>query len=45
MIISFSGKKNSSKDLAGKIAKIILTFPHFTNDAVEDFLNKNFKSI
>lgn len=41
MIISFSGKIGSGKDLAGNICKILLQSPHLNNEGVETFLNKN----
>ena len=40
MIISFSGKIGSGKDLAGNICKILLQSPHLNNEGVETFLNK-----
>ena len=40
-IISISGKMNSGKDTVGKIIKILTSSPHFTNEAVEDFLRKD----
>ena len=41
MIISFSGRIGSGKDLAGNICKILLQSPHLNNEGVETFLNKN----
>ena len=41
MIISFSGKIGSGKDLSGNICKILLQSPHLNNEGVETFLNKN----
>ena len=40
-IISISGKINSGKDTVGKIIKILTASPHFTDEAVEDFLRKD----
>lgn len=40
MIISFSGKIGSGKDLAGNICKILLQSPHLNNEGVETFLSK-----
>ena len=40
-IISISGKINSGKDTVGKIIRILMTSPHFTDEAVEDFLEKD----
>lgn len=40
MIIAISGKINSGKDTVGKIANIILSAPHFTDEAVESLLPK-----
>lgn len=40
-IISISGKINSGKDTVGKIIKILTASPHFTDEAVEDFLGKD----
>ena len=40
MIISFSGKIGSGKDLSGNICKILLQSPHLNNEGVETFLNK-----
>ena len=37
MIISFSGKIGSGKDLAGNICKILLQSPHLNNEGVEKF--------
>ena len=42
MIISFSGRIGSGKDLSGNICKILLQFPHLNNSEVEAFLNKGF---
>ena len=39
-IISISGKKTSGKDTVGKIIQILINSPHFTNEAVEDFLKR-----
>ena len=41
MIISFSGRIGSGKDLSGNICKILLQTPHLNNSEVETFLNKN----
>lgn len=41
MIIGISGKINSGKDTVGKIIQIIFDNPHFTNEAVEDFLKRD----
>lgn len=41
MIISFSGRIGSGKDLSGNICKILLQSPHLNNEGVETFLNKN----
>ena len=41
MLISVSGRINSGKDTVGKIIKILTASPHFTNEAVEDFLEKD----
>ena len=40
MIISFSGKIGSGKDLSGNICKILLQSPHLNNEGVETFLDK-----
>ena len=40
MIISFSGRIGSGKDLSGNICKILLQSPHLNNSEVEAFLNK-----
>ena len=40
MIISFSGKIGSGKDLSGNICKILLQSPHLNNSGVETFLDK-----
>ena len=40
MIISFSGKIGSGKDLSGNICKILLQFPHLNNSEVVTFLDK-----
>lgn len=40
MIISFSGKIGSGKDLSGNICKILLQSPHLNNEGVETFLEK-----
>ena len=40
MIISFSGRIGSGKDLSGNICKILLQFPHLNNSGVETFLDK-----
>ena len=40
MIISFSGKIGSGKDLSGNICKILLQSPHLNNEGVETFLGK-----
>ena len=40
-IISISGKINSGKDTVGKIIRILTASPHFTDEAVEDFLEKD----
>ena len=40
MIISFSGKIGSGKDLSGNICKILLQSPHINNEGVETFLDK-----
>ena len=40
MIISFSGKIGSGKDLSGNICKILLESPHLNNEGVETFLDK-----
>lgn len=40
MLIGVSGKINSGKDTVGKIANIILSAPHFTDEAVESLLPK-----
>ena len=40
-IISTSGKINSGKDTVGKIIRILTASPHFTNEAVVDFLEKD----
>ena len=41
MIISVSGRINSGKDTVGKIIRILMASPHFTDEAVEDFLEKD----
>ena len=41
MLISVSGKMNSGKDTVGKIIQILTASPHFTDEAVEDFLEKD----
>ena len=41
MLISVSGKINSGKDTVGKIIRILTSSPHFTNEAVLDFLEKD----
>ena len=41
MLISVSGKMNSGKDTVGKIIRILTASPHFTDEAVEDFLEKD----
>ena len=41
MLIAISGRINSGKDTVGKIIKILMTSPHFTDEAVEDFLRKD----
>ena len=40
-IISISGKINSGKDTVGKIIRILMVSSHFTDEAVEDFLEKD----
>ena len=40
MIISFSGRIGSGKDLSGNICKILLQSPHLNNEEVETFLDK-----
>lgn len=40
-IISISGKIGSGKDTVGKIIQIIKNSPHFTDEAVVDFLKRN----
>lgn len=40
MIISFSGKIGSGKDLSGNICKILLQSPRLNNEGVETFLDK-----
>lgn len=40
MIISFSGRIGSGKDLSGNICKILLQSPHLNNSEVETFLDK-----
>ena len=40
MIISFSGRIGSGKDLSGNICKILLQFSHLNNSGVETFLDK-----
>ena len=40
MIISFSGRIGSGKDLSGNICKILLQSPHLNNSGVETFLDK-----
>lgn len=39
-IIGISGYATSGKDTVGKIIQILTNSPHFTNEAVVDFLNK-----
>lgn len=41
MIISVSGKINSGKDTVGKIIQILTKSPHFTDEAVVKFLERN----
>jgi hypothetical protein len=43
MIISISGKLNSGKDTLGKILQILIDMPHFTNEAVISYLDKDIK--
>ena len=43
MIISFSGRIGSGKDLSGSICKILLQFPHLNNSEVESYLGKRLK--
>ena len=40
MIISFSGRIGSGKDLSGNICKILLQSPHLNNSEIETFLDK-----
>lgn len=40
-LISISGKISSGKDTVGKIIQIITNSPHFTDEAVVDFLGRN----
>ena len=40
-LIGISGKISSGKDTVGKIIRILTSSPHFTNEAVLDFLEKN----
>lgn len=40
MIVGISGKINSGKDTVGKIIQIITRAPHFNNNAVIDFLER-----
>ena len=40
-IISISGRINSGKDTVGKIIRILMVSSHFTDEAVEDFLEKD----
>jgi len=41
MIISIGGKINSGKDTVGKISQIIIDAPHFTDEAVLSFLDRD----
>lgn len=41
MIIGISGKINSGKDTVGKIIQILDQSPHFTNEAVIEFLDRD----
>lgn len=40
-IIGISGRINSGKDTVGKIIEILTSSPHFTTDAVVDFLDRD----
>ena len=40
-LIGISGKISSGKDTVGKIIRILTSSPHFTNEAVLDFLEKD----
>ena len=40
-LIGISGKISSGKDTVGKIIRILTASPHFTNEAVVDFLKRD----
>ncbi len=40
-IISVSGRINSGKDTVGKISQLLIEFPHFTNEAIVTWLDRD----